>query len=128
MERIINQRRAFDCAVAAAAMFAQCHYNDALLAAAKVVTKLETGLTVGEMVRVLRRLGCSVKRVQWNRVDVDCDTGLLIVNWNNPKIDYKHAVILRRGTLVDPSDSTVWDADDYLKVNKGRVGTLLVER
>ena len=127
MERIINQRREFDCSVAAAAMFAQCHYNDALLAAARVVKRMESGITVGEIARVLKRLGCPVKRVAWQKVDLDNDTGLLVVNWNDEDVPYKHAVVLRRGTIVDPSDSTTWDADDYLKVNNGRVGTLLAE-
>jgi len=128
VERIINQRRQFDCAVSAVAMLVQCHYNDALLAAARVVRKMEDGMSVGEMERVLRRLGCQVRRVPWNAVDIDNDTGLLVVNWNDATLPFKHAVVLRRGTIVDPSDSTTWDADDYLKVNNGRAGTLLVER
>jgi ABC-type bacteriocin/lantibiotic exporter with double-glycine peptidase domain len=130
MQLLVAQRRSFDCAVSAAAMFAQVHYNDAFVAAVRTTRHLSSGMTVSEIARMLRRLGCPVRRVSWRRVDLEEDSGLLMINWNRPAQHgaTSHAVVLRRGTLIDPLDPSVWDAEDFLKVKNGRVGTLLVER
>ena len=111
-----------------------CHlrYEDVFVAAVRTAPhwKRDGGLTVREMVATARRLGRRLLLVNWHRVDLDEHVGILGVNWNKPEQQQAHGhwVVLREGTIIDPVGPDVWDADEYLKTNNGRVGTLLVER
>lgn len=125
------QRRDQDCAVAALAWFYHLRYEDAFVAAVTVEPNLVKfgGLTVRQIQQISERLGCKLRRVHWRRVDLDNDVGILIVNWNHPEKQggaAGHAVILRRGTIICPRLPSAWDAEDYLRVEDGRIGTLLV--
>lgn len=131
MEHIVAQRRDTDCAVAALAWFYRIRYEDAFVAAVTVEPDLikRGGLTIGQMQLVAERLGCKLKRVHWKKVDLDDDVGILIVNWNHPENQNGatgHAVVLRKGTIICPRLPSAWDAEEYLKVEDGRIGTLLV--
>ena len=132
MEPIIAQRRDQDCAVAALGWFFHLRYEDAFVAAVSVQPNLIRGggLTVREIQRVGERLGRPLRRVDRRRVDLEEDSGILIVNWNEPaKQDgsYGHCVVLRKGTIICPRLPSAWDAAEYLAAENGRIGTLLVE-
>lgn len=131
MERIVAQRRDQDCAVAALAWFFHLRYEDAFVAAVSVEPNLivHGGLTVKQMQEVGKRLGFPLKRVPWNKVDLEEDVGILVVNWNHPEKQggaSGHAVVLRKGTIICPRLPSAWDAEEYLRVEDGRIGTLLV--
>ena len=132
MEQIIAQRRDQDCAVAAIGWYFHLRYEDAFVAAVSVEPNLIKGggLTVRQIQQVATRLGRKLRRVHWKRVDIETDTGILIVNWNQPEKQggsYGHCVVLRKGTIICPRLPSAWDADEYLTFENGRIGTLLVE-
>lgn len=132
MERIIAQRREQDCAVAALGWYFHLRYEDAFVAAVSVEPNLlrSGGLSVGQIQRVAARLGRPLTRVHHSKVDLEEDKGILIVNWNQPEQQggaYGHCVLLRKGTIICPRLPSAWDADEYLTVENGRIGTLLVE-
>lgn len=127
MQPLIAQRRGFDCGVACVAMLCHVDYADAFHVAAMVAGRtLGRGLTIDHIATIARRLKRPLVRVPWQRVDLDEDVGILIVNWIG--YPYNHAVVLRAGTIIDPDKAYVWDADEYMKAHKARPGTLLKER
>lgn len=130
---LVAQRRDQDCGVSALAMFAHLRYEDVFVAAVQTAPhwKRDGGLTVRELIAAARRLGRRLSPLHWRRVDLDEHAGVLAVNWNKPKEQNGsagHWVVLREGTIIDPRDPSVWDADEYLKTQNGRAGTLLVEK
>ena len=123
---LVTQRRTFDCGIAALAMTSHVPYEDVYVAAVSVAKRgITSGLNVKQLQQVAVKLGRKLKRVDYRRVDLEEDSGVLGLNY--PKTDIGHWVVLWRGTLIDPSDLSVWDAEDYMKANKARPGTLLVE-
>jgi len=130
--QIQNQRRAHDCGVAALASYLSTPYEDVYVAAVAVSPRFckGDGLTIKAMLVIAKAFGRPLVRVPWQRVDLDDDTGVLGINWNNPKAHggaIGHWVVLRTGTIGDPQGSRVEDASDYLAFMGGRVGTLLKE-
>ncbi|MCR4374168.1 MAG: hypothetical protein NUW22_04905 [Acidobacteria bacterium] len=131
--RIHAQRRSHDCGVAALASFIGTAYEDAYVAAAAASPRFlqRQGLTIKELLRMSAAFGRPLVQLHWRKVDVDEHVGILGVNWH--KSQWKrhgatgHWVILRAGTIIDPSGPSFDDATDYLVTNKGRVGTLLME-
>jgi hypothetical protein len=127
------QRRSHDCGVAALASFIGTTYEDAFVAAAAASPHFvkQQGLTIPELMRMSAAFGRPLVKLHWRRVDVDEHVGILGINWH--KSQWKrhgstgHWVILRAGTIIDPSGPSFDDATDYLVTNKGRVGTLLME-
>lgn len=132
MRIVIPQRRDQDCGVAALACYLGVRYEDAFVAAVHVAPKWKRagGLGMKEMCRAAARIGRPLERVHWRRVDLDESVGILGINWNNPKDhngSWGHWVVLFRGVIADPRDPSIGDASDYLTINNGRAGTLLVE-
>jgi len=132
MEAIIAQRRNQDCAVAAIGWYFHLRYEDAFVAAVSVNPHMIRGggLTVRQIQAVAARLGRTLRRVHHQRVDLEADAGILVVNWNQPAKQggsYGHCVVLRKGTIICPRLPSAWDAEEYLTFEDGRVGTLLVE-
>jgi ABC-type bacteriocin/lantibiotic exporter with double-glycine peptidase domain len=130
MEPIIAQRRDQDCGVAALALYVHRRYEDVFVAAIQRCPTMvkDGGLTLDDLVAIAKSFGYGLKRVHYRKVDLDSDAGVLGVNWNKPKEHGSrgHWVVLREGTIICPRLPSVWDADDYLKIENGRVGTLLV--
>lgn len=131
MERIIAQRRDHDCAVACLGWMFRVRYEDAFVAAVSVEPNLIRGggLTVAQIQKAATRFGRTLARVHHSKVDLEEDRGILVVNWNDPKQQgsFGHCVVLRKGTIICPRLPAAYDADEYLTVENGRVGTLLVE-
>ena len=127
--KIHAQRKGFDCGVAALASFVGVDYEDAYVCAAAVTPTFKRGLTVKEMIGMGTAFGITLDRVDFRKVDLLEHTGILGVNWH--KSMWKkhggcgHWVVLRRGTIIDPVGPTYDDAAAYLKLRKGRAGTLL---
>lgn len=128
---MVAQRRDQDCAVSALAMFCHLRYEDVFVAAVRSAPEWKRygGLTLREVISTARRLGRRLAPVSWKRVDLEEHAGILGINWNNPKEQggAGHWVVLREGTIIDPSGPAIWDAAEYLTANNGRAGTLLVE-
>jgi ABC-type bacteriocin/lantibiotic exporter with double-glycine peptidase domain len=131
MEAIIAQRRDMDCAVACLGWYFHLRYEDVFAEALKVGPLIrQGGLTVRQIQDVAKRLGYPLTRVHHSKVDLEEDVGILTVTWNDPAMQggaYGHAVVLRKGTILCPRLPSMWDADVYLDVERGRIGTLLVE-
>ncbi len=131
--KIHAQRRSHDCGVAALASYLGVTYEDAYVAAAAASPSFlkRNGLTIREMLVMASAFGRPLKRLHYSRVDVEEHTGILGVNWHKSMWRVHgcqgHWVVLRRGTIIDPVGPSHDDAADYLAVNKGRVGTLLME-
>lgn len=128
------QRKGHDCGVAALASFVGSSYEDAYVAAAATSAAFlrRQGLTIPDMITMAAAFGRRLVRLHHSRVDLDDHVGILGVNWDRSQWKKHgatgHWVILRVGTIIDPSGPCYADAADYLAVNKGRAGTLLQER
>lgn len=120
-----------DCSVACLGWLFRVRYEDAFVAAVSVEPNLINGggLTVKQIQEAATRFGRKLKRVHWRKVDLEEDRGILVVNWNDPETQggFGHCVILRKGTIICPRLPAAYDADEYLALENGRVGTLLVE-
>lgn len=116
--------------MAALAFYVHRRYEDVFVAAIQQCPTMvkDGGLNVRDMIAIARSFGYALTRVHHRKVDLDGDVGVLGVNWNQPKKQggRGHWVVLREGTIICPRLPSVWDADDYLKIENGRVGTLLV--
>lgn len=132
---IHTQRQGHDCGVAALASFIGTSYEDAYVAAIAASVRFSRkrdGLSIVAMRRMARGFGRALVRVNYRDVDLDEHIGILGVNWR--KKDWKkrggsgHWVVLRKGTIIDPSGPEYADAYDYLAKYKGRAGTLLREK
>jgi len=132
--KIRAQRRSNDCGVAALASYIGTTYEDAY-AAAVVMSKgfvRGQGLSIPDMMAIAEVFGRPLKKVHWRRVDLDGDsTGILGINWHRSTWRIHgcqgHWVVLRRGTIIDPSGGACYDAHEYLAINRGRAGTMLSE-
>jgi hypothetical protein len=132
-KQIHAQRKGYDCGVAALAGYIGTSYEDAYISAAATSTTFlkRQGLTIEDMIKMAKMFGRTLVPTDYRKVDIEEHVGILGVNWR--KKDHKkrgasgHWVILRAGTIIDPSGPSYGDAADYLAVNKGRVGTLLRE-
>lgn len=129
--KIHAQRRSHDCGVAALASFLGTTYEDMYVAAVAASDHFMRGqgLTIPNMIRMAEAFGRTLRPLHWRKVDVDEHTGILGVNWHRSQWKRHgaqgHWVILRAGTIIDPSGPSHDDATDYLVTNKGRAGTLL---
>jgi len=129
--KIHAQRRSHDCGVAALASFLGTSYEEAFLAAVLVSPTFlrRDGLSIPQMLKMAEAFGRPLRRVPWQRVDLEEHTGILGVNWHRSVWKHHgcqgHWVVLRRGTIIDPAGPSHDDAVDYLVTNKGRAGTLL---
>lgn len=127
------QRRGYDCGVAALAGFIGASYEDCYVAAAATSPQFlkRQGLTIPDMISMASAFGRTLVRTHYRRVDIDEHVGILGINWDRSQWKRHgstgHWVILRAGTIIDPSGPSYGDAADYLVANKGRVGTLLRE-
>jgi hypothetical protein len=118
--------------VAALATLFDLPYEDIYMAAVNRSPKFaqrKDGLTIVVMLAIAKAMRRPLRRVPWQRVELDEMTGVLGVNWSRSMWKHHggrgHWVVLRRGgTIIDPVGSYD-DATDYLAKNKGRVGTLL---
>lgn len=128
------QRRGNDCGVAALASFIGTSYEDVFVAAVATSQSFmhRQGLSIPDMITMAAAFGRTLTRVHYRQVDLEEHIGILGVNWHRSAWKRHgatgHWVILRAGTIIDPSGPSYGDAADYLAVNKGRAGTLLQER
>src|SRR5690606_33138088 len=116
--RLWPKRGDHDCTIAALASYLRRHYEEVLIAAAKVAPKCwATGLSGPEVTRVARRLGF---RVRWRQVDqndlaeLDDLTGILDLRfWNKPQ--QQHVVLIIEGVIYEADDDPItrWDPLTY---------------
>lgn len=124
---IVRQRQNRDCGVAALADYTHLPYEQVYVAAVKRVPKLDVkGLGLQDLIDVAKILGRRFLTINYRRVNLEEQTGILGVNWNL-RPGQGHWVGLRTGHIIDPWEPTVWDADEYLITNNARVGHLLTE-
>ncbi len=131
--RIHKQRSSHDCGVAALASYLDMPYEHVFVAAAaKSKTFLNgDGLTIPDMIGMAKAFGKDLRRVHYKRVDLSKHVGILGVNWEREDWEERggsgHWVLLRHGTIIDPEGPSYSAAADYLRIRRGRAGTLLQE-
>lgn len=132
MMTLVPQRRSFDCGVACVSTLTGVAYEDVFFLAAKIAgERIRMGLTLTELVKVLRRLGRRFVPVDHRKVDLDEDSGILSIRWiDRPRWADGHVVILSHGTIIEVTPTIqIWnDAKDYMTENKAKHGTLLMEK
>jgi ABC-type bacteriocin/lantibiotic exporter with double-glycine peptidase domain len=124
--KVASKRHDNDCAVACLVMLLGVSYEAALLAIAQVDPHVATnGLFFTQLKKVAKRLGFKLKSVRKGRYSLDESTGILGVKLKDGNVE--HAVILFRGTIIDPEeDGVVWDsAEAYFEAKCKKVGSLL---
>lgn len=123
---LVEQRKPFDCGVAAMSSWMRLPYEDVYAVAVSAYRRrLHHGLWAYQMRDIAKKLGRPLKTIHYRRIDLDEDAGILGINWDSGGSG--HWVVLRRGTILDPFQAWAWDADEYLTVNQGRVGSLLTD-
>lgn len=127
--RLVPQRAAADCGVAALATLLEQTYEDVYLAVSGVEATFrgKCGLNLAHLIQAADAFKVTLKRKP--RPDLDTDEGLLVVNWRSPKakqaIYQAHMVVLAYGVIADPQTGMVLPAEDYLTREQGRAGSLL---
>ena len=115
---VLQSDRHGDCAIATMASYLGRTYEEVLVEVARVTRGdvLSRGLYNGQMFKVAKRLGQTLKAKPWDRVDPDEATGILYVKARIHGQEYAdHLVLYRHGDIIDCRDGTLWDADVYLK-------------
>ena len=120
---VVPQRHKFDCAVCCLAMLLGQDYERTLLAFDSLAP-LVRGVSCKNIQRAARRLGVELRL--YRKVDLENDTGLLMLDAASWLVN--HTVVLKEGMVVDPSDTTVWEVDDYIAANKASVENILKVR
>lgn len=111
---VVPQRHESDCGVACLAMLLGASYEVVIMAFRHNV--MAHGCTIQQLLGAGRRLG---KTLRWTRkVNLETDTGILSVRIRGAKRE--HVVLLKEDLIID-TDSTVWDAETYIKVNHATV-------
>jgi hypothetical protein len=124
--RLVLQRAAGDCAVAALATLLEQSYEDVYVAAAKAEPKAraKAGIQTATLLRMAKMLGV---RLRPKPAFTDDDEGLLVVNWRKPHphpFD-AHLVAVGYGVIVDPADGVILPVEDYLSTEGCAAGSFL---
>lgn len=121
--RVCPQRHNNDCAVCCFVMLLGVSYEVALLAVGRVDPQVATnGLYFTQLKKAAAGLGMHLKSKR--RYDVQNDCGILGVQFADKT---EHAVILFRGTIIDPDGGVVWDdVESYVESTGASLRSLLV--
>jgi hypothetical protein len=95
-----------DCGLAALAMALGLPYEQVFRAAPMAARE---GLTARQLQSVATKLGARL--LDKADADLHADQGILGLEF---KAGPGHWCYARHGTVIDPSDTTLWDIDDYL--------------
>lgn len=122
------QRNDADCVVASLAMALQLPYEEVLVVASRMQPKvLKRGLYTVEAQLIADEFGRPFSK-KAKRVDIDDDTGVLMLRLTDGKRSTEHAVFLTNGLIFAPEgNGEVWEADQYLKAYNAKVLHLLEE-
>lgn len=116
-----------DCVIAALAMLLNRPYLDVFAAAVPYRIPHHTGMMSDAILATAETLGAPlVLRRAW---DLDSDCGLLVIEKvKRTRKDFpQHVVLLKWGLLFD-SDGTVWEPDDYFRLQGFRPVSMFVEK
>lgn len=127
----IFQKDSGDCAICSLAMLLGKPYVSIVEAAptqylGRKYRPVKEGLTGKMMIEIAAKFGARL--VMRRKYQLDEDTGILtVLKANVRKPTSTHAVVLAKGTIIDPVDARFWpDADIFLEHENYRAGTLLV--
>jgi ABC-type bacteriocin/lantibiotic exporter with double-glycine peptidase domain len=128
--KVIQQKKDYDCGIAALAMFLGVTYGDvsAVIRSLYGTTKPnKRGLMLYHLEEIAETMGTPLKRVYKAKGYMQGKTGVL--GMNGGTMDAAgHWVVLKDGdTIIDPDDGSVDKLYDYLEENKCRAATLLVK-
>lgn len=116
-----------DCGLAALATYLNLRYEDLYVVAAKMRPKRK-GLNLKQLQAISNSLGHPLKRFHKGAYDIEEDSGVLGILWNDPNKNPSlgHYVTLRNGSILDPvQPSNLYDWSEYLVLNHARPVTLL---
>jgi hypothetical protein len=127
--KVVQQKKDYDCGIAAMAMLLNISYGDvsAVVRALYGTTKPnKRGLMLYHMEEIADQLNNQLKRVYKAKGYLTGKTGILGMNGGTMD-SAGHWVVLKDGdTIIDPDDASVYKLYDYLEENKCRPATLLV--
>lgn len=118
------QRTSNDCMIACLAMVLSLDIPTVRIAADKAVRNhVVEGISCSEALRVARRLKKHLHAVDVASHNVPDDTvGILAVREGR----HYHALVLFNGTIYDPAEGVLWEADSYLSVHRAKPYKLLL--
>lgn len=127
--KLVLQRAAGDCGIAAIATLIEQTYEDVYVATAKIERKARgrSGIHLADLIRIGKALGITLVRKR-EPVALDDDEGLLVVQWRKGsphQIKLPHLVVLAAGVIVDPADGVILPADEYLARELARADSFL---
>lgn len=124
--KVCAQRHDSDCALCCFVMLCGISYEAALVAIGHVDQKLATnGLYFTQIRRAAAQLGIKLQSLKKGTYDPQNSVGILGVRFKDKQ---EHAVLLFRGTIIDPDGGLVYDdLDAYIEAAKVKtIGSLLV--
>ena len=121
---IVVQRAEADCGIVVLAMYLGRTYEDVLVAAAQLDTKIhKRGMWVRQIEATALALGVKLRRRhQW---DIDTSEGILSLNSTTMRRE-AHVVVLKNGLIFD-TDGSVWEPDVFFATARFKP-TILLER
>jgi hypothetical protein len=101
-------------------------YEAALMAISAVDQKLATnGIYFTQLRKAAKQLGMTLLSQRKGRYDLQNSVGILSVQFKETGTD--HAVVLFRGTVIDPDGGVVWDdVETFVEAQDVKLGSLLV--
>ena len=128
--KVVVQKKAYDCGIAALAMLLDKPYGDVSKAVRELYEpkKFRNGLAVYQLEAIGEHLGVPLKRIYKSKAYLTGQTGILGINWGKTGDSRGHWVVLKDGdTVIDPEDGSVYKLFDYVEGN-GRTATLITRK
>lgn len=119
--QVVPQQHNSDCTVACLSMLLGVGYEKVLKAFDHNVAA--RGAETGQIRKAAQKLKHPLRLRR--RVDIGEMDGILALRSKRWKVD--HVVMLKDELIIDPHDTTVWDADIYLSHWKAKILYLLTE-
>ena len=125
--RLVQQRHATDCGVAALAMLLRKSYGDISYVVREYIPIMpRRGLGIYHLEELAKHFGVKLRRVYRSKDYLkDRPTGILGVM--GEKMCWAgHWIMLKEGVVIDPDDGLIYGLREYLKIMQARTGTLLI--
>ena len=130
----VFQKDSGDCAICCLVMLTGKPYPAVVAACpkeylGKLYNPVKDGLTGKMMAEAAHKLGVTLST--YRKFDLYEDTGILTVLKGHTRTQKNkdkdtHAVILVRGSIIDPADGRYWpEVDTFLQVEEYRIGTIM---
>lgn len=114
--KLVTQRAEGDCGLCSLATYFELTYEDVYLALAQLDQKHrgKSGISLRMLMLAAESMGIPMRRKSRKHYDLDKAEGLIVIKWKRPRKGATyHLAVLYHGLIIDPSDATIMDVDEY---------------